>query len=179
RHGRIRLHGRWIHFPLQALDLVLHLPWSFGRGIAADALRRIVARSPTRPAESFAAELERGLGATTCRDFYFPYALKLWGLAPRELSATQARRRVSAGSLAKLLRRVLGTPDAGRFYYPRQGYGQISRALAAAATEHGAEVQLGTTLRRVHLGRPHRVEVERGETVHTLEAEHVWSTIPV
>src|SRR5262245_53044371 len=29
RHGRIRLQGRWIHFPLKSTDLLLHLPFSF------------------------------------------------------------------------------------------------------------------------------------------------------
>ena len=29
RHGRIRLQGRWIHFPLKPADLLLHLPFSF------------------------------------------------------------------------------------------------------------------------------------------------------
>ena len=29
RHGRIRLRGRWIHFPLKPLDLALRLPPTF------------------------------------------------------------------------------------------------------------------------------------------------------
>ena len=29
RHGRIRLGGQWIHFPLKPLDAILHLPKRF------------------------------------------------------------------------------------------------------------------------------------------------------
>lgn len=185
RHGRIRLRGRWIHFPLAPFDLVLRLPWSFGLGVARDGLGRMVPGANGAGAESFATVLERGLGKTICREFYSPYALKVWGLPADELSPVQAYRRVSAGSLAKMLRRVLAlapglkAPGAGRFYYPRGGYGQISRAMAAAARAQGADIKLRTTVRAVRLGRPHRIEIECDGVTQSLEVEHVWSTIPL
>ena len=185
RHGRIRLQGRWIHFPLQPTDLLRHMPWSFGLGVAGDAVRKIIAPRRQAAADSFASELTRGLGATICGDFYFPYARKIWGLGPEELSATQARRRVSAGSLGKMVRRIftvlpgLEAPGAGRFFYPRHGYGHISQALATAARRAGADIQFGAAVQSVRLGRPHRVEVMCGGGVRDLEADHVWSTIPI
>ena len=185
RHGRIRLHGRWIHFPLDPLDLVMRLPWSFGWGVARDALRKLLVPAAADGEATFASELQRGLGTTICRDFYFPYAVKIWGVAPEALSATQARRRVSAGSLAKMARRILAlvpgfkAPGAGRFYYPRHGYGQISRSLAHAARSAGVDIQLGTMVRRLQLGRPHQVEIESNGERRVIEAEHVWSTVPV
>ena len=33
RHGRIRLRGRWVHFPLKPVDLALHLPPAFALGV--------------------------------------------------------------------------------------------------------------------------------------------------
>lgn len=185
RHGRIRLRERWIHFPLKPVDLLLHLPPVFGLGVAADALKKVVVRSNGNGEETFTSVLERGLGATICKDFYFPYAVKIWGLPPQELSAIQARRRVSAGSFSKMVRKVfsvvpgLKSPQAGRFYYPQQGYGQISRVLADAAQQLGAELHLRTTIKRLIPGSPHKLEVEfEGET-RTVEADHVWSTIPL
>ena len=38
RHGRIRIQGRWVHFPLKPADLIAHLPLSFGMG-AVDPMR--------------------------------------------------------------------------------------------------------------------------------------------
>jgi protoporphyrinogen oxidase len=108
RHGRIRLQGRWLHFPLKPLDLFTHLPPAFALGAASDAARRTLRRKTAAPsADSFADVLEAGLGKTICNEFYFPYARKLWGLPPEQLSGVQAVRRVSAGSPGKMLRKVL------------------------------------------------------------------------
>jgi len=185
RHGRIRLRGRWIHFPLKPLDLALSLPWSFGMGVTKDALRRLMPGATGDNGASFASVLERGLGTTICRDFYFPYARKVWGVPPENLSPMQATRRVGAGSLGKMARKAVAlvpgfkAAGAGRFYYPRGGYGQISRALADAARRAGADIQLGTAVRSVQLGTPHRIAVEVNGSRNVIEAEHVWSTIPI
>src|SRR5512142_2955164 len=40
RHGRIRLRGRWIHFPLKPIDLALKLPPGFALGTAIDMARK-------------------------------------------------------------------------------------------------------------------------------------------
>ncbi len=186
RHGRIRLQGRWIHFPLKPQDLVLRLPASFGAGVAFDAACKFIPkRTNGNGTETFTSILEKGLGPTICRDFYFPYARKIWGMSPEELSATQARRRVSAGSLGKMARKILSivpgfkTPGAGRFFYPRKGYGQISEAIAAAARASGAEIKLNSSVRKIELGEKHRVEFEREGKTESIEVDHVWSTIPI
>jgi protoporphyrinogen oxidase len=123
RNGRIRLEGRWIGFPLRAGDLVRRLPPSFVVAAARDA-----ATSPLRRPrdDSFAEVLRAGLGPAICDRFYLPYARKIWGVAPQQLSGEQARRRVSAGSPAKLLRRIAGAARSGgqTFYYPAGGFGR-------------------------------------------------------
>ena len=189
RHGRIRLRGRWIHFPLKPVDLALRLPPSFIAGVTGDLVRKMVGRrsSAPRDGESFASVLEAGLGRTICRDFYFPYARKIWGAPPEELAAAQAKRRVSAGSLAKMLRKVwsavpgVSHERGGRFFYPRNGYGQIADAYRRAAQESGAEVQLEARVLEVETqsGTVAAVQYERHGQRHRLTADHVWSTIPV
>ena len=188
RHGRIRLRGRWIHFPLKPLDLAFKLPPSFALGVAADSVSKL---TPRRPAgaelETFASVLERGLGRTICRDFYFPYARKLWGLEPETLSAVQARRRVSAGSLAKMVRKALRSvpglkpPGSGRFFYPRDGYGQISEAYRHAAEQAGATFHLGARVDSLELDNRAgaTVSYEQDGHRHSLAADFVWSTIPI
>jgi protoporphyrinogen oxidase len=185
RHGRIRLRGRWIHFPLKPVDLALRLPPSFALGVAGDAVRKRLGK-PAPEEETFSSILEAGLGRTICRDFYFPYARKLWGLEPDQLAATQARRRVSAGSLAKMVRKVLSAvpglkpPGAGRFYYPRRGYGQICDELQRAAAQAGADFQFWAGVRAVEIRREGcQVSYEQDGEPRTLTADYVWSTIPV
>jgi protoporphyrinogen oxidase len=182
RNGRIRLRSEWIRFPLGAKDLVLRLDRGFGAGAAFDMMARALPLPRGNGADSFAAVLMDKLGPTICEHFYFPYARKLWGRAPDELSAIQAKRRVSASSFSKLLKKVVKPPGSGRFFYPREGFGQISRAYAKEAEKEGAVFELGAKVRR--LGRstlrtPWTVEVEKNGEVRTLTADHVWSTIPI
>lgn len=185
RHGRIRLRGRWIHFPLRPVDLVVNLPPSFALGVAGDAARKLLGRSTQNGDATFESILESGLGRTICRDFYFPYAVKLWGLQPSELSPIQAQRRVAAGSLAKMVRKVLSAvpglkpAGSGRFFYPSQGFGQITQAYADSAIESGAEIRFNSAVTRVRLGDRHTVEFECGPKTESISAEHVWSTIPI
>jgi protoporphyrinogen oxidase len=188
RHGRIRLRGHWIHFPLKPLDLALKLPPSFAFGVASDFAGKLLPHQKNDSnAETFSSILEKGLGRTICRDFYFPYARKLWGLAPEELSATQARRRVSAGSLAKMARKVLAAvpgfkpPGSGRFYYPRHGYGQICEAYCNAARKAGAEFHFNARVDSVEIKAAGSTTVcyEHEGRSESITADYVWSTIPI
>lgn len=184
RHGRIRLRGRWLHFPLKPQEAFTRLPPDFVAGIALDSLRKTIGGNGQ---DTFAAVLQRGLGQTICREFYFPYARKIWGLDPHELDGEQARRRVAAGSLSKLVRKVLGAvpgfkqPGKGRFYYPRQGFGQISDAYCSAAQSAGADVRFGAVLERIDVASEEGVCVtyRQGDASGALRAAHVFSTIPL
>lgn len=175
RHGRIRLSGRWVGFPLRPLDAARNLPPSFVAAAAWDAASSW-ARRPR--ADTFAERLRASLGPTMCTRFYFPYAHKLWGLPPERIAGVQARRRVSADSPLKLVRRVLSPdPDRRSFYYPRRGFGQIAETLAEAAVQAGAQVRLGSAAEQVVLdGDRVQVRVASGATV---TAARVWSTVPV
>lgn len=188
RHGRILLRGRWVHFPLKPFDLLFNVDPGFLGGALLDAARRTVLR-PSSDGDSFASVLRARLGPTICDSFYFPYAEKIWGLPPDELAAEQAHRRVSANSPGRLVRKVLGqvpgfrAPGAGRFFYPRRGYGQISEAYAGAAVEHGTDLRLETTATELHAppspDGSWRLLAEHGGATETFEADLVWSTIPL
>lgn len=184
RHGRIKLRGRWIHFPLKPLDLLVQLPPSFAAGVVGDSVKKLAARPP-QDGETFATVLEAGLGRTICRDFYFPYARKIWGVSPEELDPVQARRRVSAGSIGKMVRKVLNAlPGArsehtGCFFYPRGGFGQISHAYYRACVERGVDVRFDCAISSIDVsgGRLRSVTVDGGRT--RLETRLALSTIPL
>ena len=197
RHGRILLEGSWIHFPLKPLDLILHGDLRFALGAARDGISRPLRRgrdSHKKQAgaasnESFASVLRDGLGPTICDSFYFPYARKIWGREPEMLSPIQARRRVSASSISRLLRKVIAQVpgvrkgDTGYFYYPRRGYGQISEAYAAAAREMGASIMLASRVsgleRALADDTGWKVTATSGQQERVFEADYVWSTLPI
>ena len=192
RHGRINLRGRWIHFPLKPVDLALRLPPPFSFGVASDILQKLTHRNGASGSrDTFASVMEKDLGRTICRDFYFPYARKIWGLAPEELSPTQARRRVSNNSLLKMFRKILSSVPglksggSGRFFYPRYGYGQISEAFAQAAQQAGASMNMNARVKSIQ-----RTQKPDGDFTFTvcyekdghdqlIDANYVWSTIPI
>ena len=188
RHGRIRLCGRWIHFPLKPVDLALGLPPSFTVGVAADLLGKAFGSSNGNGrAETFASVLEKGLGRTICDNFYFPYVQKIWGLKPDELAVALAQRRVSANSLSKMTRKIFralsGAKNGGggRFFYPRRGYGQISEAYFRGARDAGAEIHVRSRVQSVEIekGAVRVVYQDSDGQTFALNADQIWSTIPI
>jgi protoporphyrinogen oxidase len=181
RHGRIRLRGKWLHFPIQTLDLLKRLDKGFAFGMARDMVKRKLAKP--KEGSTFASVLLANLGPTMCHHFYFPYARKLWGREPEVLSGIQARKRVTAGSFGKLVKRLIKPVGGGKYYYMRQGYGQISRAYAAHAASSGAEIALGWGAARVERSTDPNytwtVTAEHGTQRRTIQADHIWSTIPI
>jgi protoporphyrinogen oxidase len=189
RHGRIRLMGRWIHFPLRPLDLTRRAHPKFVSGVLLDLVRKPLVGRPGRDGQdTFASVLEQGLGSTICREFYFPFARKIWGIDPDEISPIQAYKRVSAGSIGKLLKRLLpggaGTGARHRkgiFYYPRYGYGQICERLQEAAKGAGACIRLQACVNGIDRGAADgcRVTITSVNGDEVLRARQVWSTIPI
>ncbi|MBA3289681.1 MAG: FAD-dependent oxidoreductase [Acidimicrobiia bacterium] len=184
RHGRIRLEGRWLAFPLRPLDLLTNAPSRLVAGAAIDLasapLRRRRAGRASRP-DSFAERARAGLGPTITARFYAPYARKLWGVTADELDGELYRRRVSAGSGGRLVRRILraGGSDRPTFLYPAGGFGRISEALAEAFVGAGGELRLGapvTALRASPDGASTTVELAGRETI---EPTTVLSTLPI
>jgi protoporphyrinogen oxidase len=189
RHGRIRLMGRWIHFPLRPVDLALRAHPLFSMGVMIDLIKKILpVKSPSVDGkENFASILNEGLGSTICNEFYFPYARKIWGVDPVELSPIQAKKRVSAGSIGKMLKRLMpggtgsgGANTKGIFYYPRFGFGQISQKLLEACKRAGVDIHLSTRVTGIQLDANNRyVEIERQGNKEKIAASQIYSTIPL
>ncbi|MDQ4084241.1 MAG: FAD-dependent oxidoreductase [Actinomycetota bacterium] len=181
RHGRLRLDGTWVGYPLQAGELVRTMPPRMVAGIARDAMTGPLRRPR---ADTYEQHLRAGLGPTVYEAVHGPFAQKLWGLPGSDLAGEQARRRVSGNSPWKVAGRVLRKgrtsrrSDQGRMYhYPRRGFGQISDRLAAAAATAGADIRLGAEVD--HIAPTYedvRVHTRRGEEVH---AGIAFSTLPL
>lgn len=168
RHGRIRLAGRWLRFPLSTGDLLRNLPPAMAARFAADA-----ALAPLRRPrdDSYAGVVRAGLGPAVSAVFHEPYARKLWGVDAGELAGELARRRISASSPSDIARRLVrGTRT---FLYPRRGFGQIPEALAGAAVAAGAELRLGDGVTGVERGG---ITLASGDRI---DAAHVLWTAPV
>lgn len=186
RHGRIRLRKSWIHFPLKPLDLATRLPIPFAFSLFFDALTAKF-RAPKTDDPTFKTVLLGGLGKTMCESFYFPYVRKLWGKDPDELATTLAQRRVSGSSLPKLLKKIFGqlpglkSPTTGKFYYPKEGFGQICTGFAAAAESSGANIALNSKVVGLDLdgNRVKSLTIETPSGLQTSSPDKIWSTLPI
>lgn len=179
RNARIRLRGRWLRHPPSGPDLLLHLDKAVALGAGLDLAGRAwarVARSLPEE-ESYADVLRARLGRTVCEHLHFPYARKRWGYPPEALSAEAARGQAST---AGLLRRMARPPGTDTHWYPREGFGQLSRVLAQAAAESGADVRTETEVTCVRRsGAGWRVEARGPEGAFALEGRYLWSTLPL
>ena len=178
RNGRLRVYGRWVGFPLRPPELARAIPPAAAARIARDAVTRPLRRGAGSPA-SYASVLTAGLGPELYGALYEPFAAKLWGRPGTAIDPEQARRRVSAGGVWGIARKVLRPAANGQgrvFHYPRRGFGQIVDVLAEAAEKAGATLETGAEVTAVTPG-PDGVEVTVAD--RSLRAGHVLSTVPL
>ncbi len=186
RHGRIRLGGKWIHFPLKLTDALLRLPKPFAASLIGDMALKPFRKKSTGP-ETFSTVLYDGLGPTISDNFYFPYVRKLWGLDPEKLAVKLAERRVGSGSVGKILMKMLRllpglrSETAGRFFYPRKGFGQISDAMQESARANGVTFLFETEITGIDRrgDRITGLTIREGENERHVTGDLILSTIPL
>ncbi|XXX71905.1 FAD-dependent oxidoreductase [Sorangium sp. So ce134] len=86
------------------------------------------------------------VGAAAYASFYRPYAEKVWGIPPSELSQTVAKKRISTTSplaLFKGLARGGAAADLARFVYPPAGISSLIAYLEARLAEVGVRAECG------------------------------------
>jgi protoporphyrinogen oxidase len=82
------------------------------------------------------------VGRSAYEGFYRPYAEKVWGLPPAELSQTVAKKRYSSSSPGRMLRgRRREALD--RYMYPHLGMAGLARHLRSTAERAGVRVRTG------------------------------------
>lgn len=175
RNGRIRLRNKWIGFPLRTLDMAQQLPLTFSASVASDMLTKPF-RSGKR--NDFQSEIQYRLGPTVAKEFYGPYARKLYGVEPDELTTELSDRRVSAAGPSQIFRNAIrAARPAGRiFYYPRRGYGQIAESLAETAITRGVDLRLSSPINQLII-KDSAVGVCSTNSV--IEVGNVLSSIPL
>lgn len=150
RAGRILLGGRALAYPLGLPGLLAGLGPSRALRCTADLLRQRVPfaaweaerQSATGEDVGFAAFVLSRAGPTAYHAFYAPYARKVWGLEPAELSQTAAKQRVSTSQPLQ----ALLTRQSPTFLYPRGGMAALIGALERLARAAGVRIHLGQPL---------------------------------
>lgn len=188
RKSVIRLGGREFAYPLSGADLLKRLPTGVALRAVADILRICLWRRENgSPDISFEEWVIRRFGRTLFELFFSPYTEKLWGRSPSRLSADWAAQRISLLNLREVVLRMAGlgrgTPRtySKRYYYPREGIGQIFRFIAAEVEARGGLILTGTRAASVRTERDRvvSVEIEGSGGRFVLFCDHLISTIPL
>jgi protoporphyrinogen oxidase len=205
RNGVLCLQGKKVRFPLQPLDaltklnpllvaqLLRDMVFAPFRSSLRSGVQLNAATVPEDQDRNFKDVLLAALGPTLCRSFYFPYAHKLWGLPPEQLSDIQARRRISSGSLGQIAAKMFrgNSSPAGpmvvhqhserHFYYPKRGSGQIASAIANRLQTKGVNLLLDAEVKKLsrNNGRIVGIELKSANGTRQLLTDWIFSTLPI
>lgn len=181
RRGALVLGDRRVPYPPSALALARGLGPTTSLKAALGALRALRAReeagassgwergrAPRSSAEDVGFErfIIARVGEAAYRAFYRPYAEKVWGIDPADLSQSVAKKRVSGVNPLAIVKGLAGRAaaamtarprvDLGSFVYPRGGASSITGFL------EGRLKALGVT---VEIGQPFEAREAQGEDV--------------
>lgn len=142
RKSVVYSNGVTTKYPFQAN--VAGLPKEVAYACVRDFVHAKLNPSPDGP-RTFEEYCLQHFGAAISREFMIPYNEKLWGVHPREISASWCDRFVPRPSLDDVLRGAFGVdpPELGyntKLLYPRLGMGELGDALV----ERAAPLDLAT-----------------------------------
>ncbi len=186
RHGRIRLRGRWVHFPLKPVDLLTRLPPAFMAGVMSMPFG-----NPSR----HAGRAELCVDPRT-RPRTHDLPRLLLSIRQQDLGLAAGRARSRAGQAPRVER--IDRQDGASACSARcpgmpRSPAPVDSFIRAMATDRSATRFIArrslparrSTSRRtsrrvtVEQGRTRHVEVTVGGEARRLPADYVLSTIPV
>jgi protoporphyrinogen oxidase len=177
RLDQVHVDGQWLSFPIEVAAVLRHGPRALGGRLARDAALRAVRR---RRGDTFADLLRVQVGPTLLERVYEPYARKVWDARPEDLDGLVVRDPSRAARAdaraARLLSTTFGRWREPTFLYPRNGFGQIVEALAAAAVDAGVSIRPGEGVVTV---APRRAGVDVLLERDRIHAAHVVWTAPL
>lgn len=183
RVSRIRLLDRYFDYPLSFGNVLSRMPLHRGAGMMLSfALEKVRGVFSPREQESFEGWVLSRFGRGLYELYLAPYNRKLWGIAPRELSADWASQRITVPSLAGLVRETLFPSKetvrslVSTFHYPAGGIGSISSALERRIRSLGGEILYSREPSAVKRRGDRWEIVIDGET---LSCHSIINTIPV
>lgn len=171
--------GRFVDFPPTPLNAAA----SYGmRGATRIGLEILKANWRPHAGDSFEDFARNRFGETLAQSLLLNYSEKLWGLPAAQLSPDVATRRLRGMTLRALfaemfLRKSKTAHIDGQFLYPRFGYGEIAKRLAASLPPEAVKLDhevVRLTIRdemiaRIHFKNSKAVEV-KGRVISTLPA---------
>ncbi len=187
KRNRLYLRGHLVDYPLRLGNLARALGPAvclrLGLGYALAVARGLAAG---RPARSYEEYIVRRFGRPAYRLVFEPLADKVWG-DPSRLHPEMARTRVPASGGLEVILKLLGfrkettETNAEFFFYPRQGFGDLTQVLAERIAEMGGAVLTDAKITGVERGegRVTSVAARVGGEPRSFACDTLVSSIPL
>jgi len=192
RLSRIYYEGKFYDYPLRATNALRNLGLrESARCLLSYGRARLRGRGDE---ENFEEWVSNRFGYRLFDIFFRSYTEKVWGIPTHEIGADWAAQRIKnmelstaiIGALRRPLGRMVGEKNdvaslIEEFHYPRRGPGMMYDAMADRIQTQGGEIRRHTKVigLTVNDGAVTGVTVESSDGAHTLEADHVMSSIPL
>jgi protoporphyrinogen oxidase len=166
RLSRIFYRGRFLHYPLQAMEVCRSLGLGETAQILASYLQARAFPSPLE--ESFEQWVTNRFGRKLYETFFKTYTEKVWGIPCSDIGAEWGAQRIQNLTVAQTIWRAL-LPRArrgavrsmiDRFEYPRLGPGQMWERCRDVVRERGSEVLTGRDVVKIRHDGRHVTHVE-------------------
>jgi protoporphyrinogen oxidase len=145
---------------------------------------RLLGQSGEAGPGNYASYLLRTAGERGYRLFYEPYARKVWGRPPAEISLTAVQKRISMTGPAAFLKDIVasyvGAKRHRHYYYLTGGIATLPELLAQRLVARGTRVLTDVQVLRVErTGATGRVVYRHGGRERSARFDRLVSTIPI
>lgn len=183
RKSHMYLNGHFLSYPPKPLAMARQLGlWQmmrFGMSFAWEKLR------PKGGPESYESLMRGAFGQALYDYLLRPYSAKTWKIDPDQIHADTARVRVSAGSLAKMVGRLIRPERKGgetalkEFRYVRGGIETLVQHLVQQGEAQGVQMRLSTQVERLELDEACRVVAAECQGGGKVAGDVFLSTVPL
>ncbi|NCN07239.1 FAD-dependent oxidoreductase [Candidatus Falkowbacteria bacterium] len=195
KRSRILMWNKWLNYPFELLDLMLHMPKLLAIRAVLDYIYTLI-KEKIKPTKivSFKDWFIASFGYTLYKTNCEPYATKHWRIDPGQISSEWGEARspasfnlktIIADLITKKYANELGAdnpyPDADSFYYPKTGgVGSIANRFADEIRNMGGKIYTEAEITKIDLsGDKAVVEFNKYGNSQKIEADKVVSTISV
>ncbi|OGL50175.1 MAG: hypothetical protein A2161_11025 [Candidatus Schekmanbacteria bacterium RBG_13_48_7] len=188
RKSVIRLRGKYFHYPLEPLDLLMKMNPVTSLSCFADfAVTTVKNKLKTTPDISLHDWIAKRFGTSLYNIYFGPYSEKLWGVSPDKISADWASQRISLLNLWDVILHLFWkgrdkpVTYATRYLYPERGIGQICERMAEIIQENRGRIYTEMRVTRLQIkdGKVIKIIGESKTGIHEFEADFFLSTIPL
>ncbi len=183
RQSRMYLNGHYIPYPVSPVHTLKALGLAQTISFTLSALA-VLFRNRSTKSESYEEYVIGYYGKSLYERIFKPFAEKVWGLPPRQISAETARVRLRGDSIWDALKDSFLSSEqtyVAEFLYPPNGIGQIATQFAEDIQAKGGEIRCEHFIQGIHKedGKIDRVAAKREDEHTVFDCDILINTIPL